>query len=52
MIYSIEKKLPWKKNSNGRRKGRAEMAQNRAFLPDTVNDEFVILNEIPRKKKD
>ena len=52
MIYSIEKKLPWKKNGNGLRKSRAEMAQNRAYLPDTINDEFVILTEIPRKKKD
>ena len=52
MIYRIEKKLPWKKSSNGLRKGRAEMAQNRAYLPDTINDEFVILTEIPRKKNE
>jgi hypothetical protein len=51
MVYRIEKKLPWKKNSNGRRKGRAEMAQNREYLPDTINDEFVILTRIPKKKK-
>ena len=50
MIYSAEKRLPWKKNDNGRRKLRREMALHEDYLPDTINDEFVILKKIPRKK--
>lgn len=49
-VYSVEKRLQWKKNSNGFRKARREMASHRDYLPDMLNDEFVILKKIPRKK--
>ena len=51
MIYSVEKRHPWKKNSKGRRKPRGEMVSLSDYLPDTVNDEFVILKKIPGKQK-
>jgi hypothetical protein len=52
MVYSIDKKLPWKKNSKGYRNARRSMVSHKDYLPNTEDDEFVILKRIPRKKKD
>ncbi|MCX6580873.1 MAG: hypothetical protein NT166_11910 [Candidatus Aminicenantes bacterium] len=49
MIYSIDKKIPWKKNNQGIRPLESSLTPSWDYLPDTINDELVILTRIPRK---
>jgi hypothetical protein len=49
MIYSIDKKIPWKKNNQGYRPDRMSLAPHWDYLPDMIDDELVILKQIPRK---
>ncbi|HLP58620.1 MAG TPA: hypothetical protein VK186_07320 [Candidatus Deferrimicrobium sp.] len=49
MIYSIDKKIPWKKNNQGYRPDKMSLATHRDYLPDMIDDELVILKQIPRK---
>lgn len=49
MIYSIDKKIPWKKNNQGYRPDKMSLAKHRDYLPDMIDDELVILKQIPRK---
>jgi hypothetical protein len=45
MIYSIDKKIPWKKDNNGYR----PFIYKGDYLPDTIADELIVLKKIPRK---
>ncbi|UCH98426.1 MAG: hypothetical protein JSV88_16715 [Candidatus Aminicenantes bacterium] len=49
MIYSIDKKIPWKKNKQGYRPYTLSLVPHRDYLPDTIDDELVVLKKIPRK---
>ncbi|HLP49084.1 MAG TPA: hypothetical protein VK469_24290, partial [Candidatus Kapabacteria bacterium] len=49
MIYCIDKKIPWKKNNQGYRPDKMSLAPHRDYLPDMIDDELVILKQIPRK---
>ena len=49
MIYSIDKKIPWKKNKYGFRPDKTSLAPHWDYLPDMIDDELVILKKIPRK---
>lgn len=52
MIYSIEKRVPWKKDKIGRRPDTYSLVSHADYLPDTISDELVVLKKIPRKKKE
>ncbi|MCX6580872.1 MAG: hypothetical protein NT166_11905 [Candidatus Aminicenantes bacterium] len=49
MIFSIDKKIPWKKTNQGIRPLASSLTPSWDYLPDTINDELVILTRIPRK---
>ncbi len=49
MIYSIDKKITWKKNNQGYRPLASSLAPHWDYLPDMIDDELVILTRIPRK---
>lgn len=49
-IFSIDKKIGWKKGKKKRRPPKLSLVPHRRYLPDTENDELVILKEMPRKK--
>jgi hypothetical protein len=51
MIYILEKKVSWKKDKRGFRPSQKTLVTHSNYLADTLNDELVILKEIPRKKK-
>jgi hypothetical protein len=52
MIYNIEKKISWKKYNNGYRTPPGLLLEpNQDYLPDTINDELVVLKAHPRGKK-
>lgn len=51
MVYSIEKKVSWKKDKKGRRPVAYSLVSHYDYLPDTISDELVVLKQIPRKKK-
>ncbi len=48
-IYSMETVMSWKKKSNGLRSAPLEMLNHRNYLPDTINDQIIILKELPMK---
>lgn len=50
MLYSIDKKIRWKKNEKGLRPGKSSLVSHPDYLPDSISDELVILKKIPRKK--
>ncbi|MCU0285507.1 MAG: hypothetical protein MUF15_03815 [Acidobacteria bacterium] len=49
MIYSIDKKIPWKKNKDGFRPAKMTLVPHWDYLPDMIDDELIILKKIPRK---
>lgn len=49
MIYCVSERKSWKKDKNGIRPARMYMVSHQNYLPDTLNDELVVLEEIPRK---
>ncbi|UCH98425.1 MAG: hypothetical protein JSV88_16710 [Candidatus Aminicenantes bacterium] len=49
VIYSIDKKIPWKKDKQGFRPYTLSLVPHRDYLPDTIDDELVVLKKIPRK---
>ncbi|NIM16124.1 MAG: hypothetical protein GTO45_29325 [Candidatus Aminicenantes bacterium] len=51
MVYAIEKKIHWKKDKNGYRANRLSLVPHMDFLPDSINDELIVLKKIPRKTK-
>jgi hypothetical protein len=51
MIYSVGERISWKKDKNGLRPPKMYMVTHRNYLPDTLNDELIVLEEIPRKTK-
>jgi hypothetical protein len=50
MIYSIDKKIHWKKTKKGYRPFKLSLVPHNDYLPDSISDELVILKKIPRKK--
>jgi hypothetical protein len=45
-IFEIEDKKSWKKDNNGRRKHIRSIVQHtKHILPDTVNDEIIVLKK-------
>ena len=50
MVYSIDKKIPWKKTEKGYRPSKLSLVPHNDFLPDSISDELIILKKIPRKK--
>ena len=50
MVYKIREKIPWKKDKNGLRPDkRAMVPLNTRYLPDTLNDELVVLEPVSGK---
>jgi len=50
MVYRISEKIPWKKDKNGLRPYKRSMVPHgNDYLPDTLNDELVVLEPIHRK---
>ncbi len=50
-LYTIEKRVPWKKGKNGHRPSQRNLITGPDFIPDTISDEFIYLKRIPGKKK-
>ncbi len=50
-LYSVEKKIPWKKKAQGFRESTLNLVTHVNYLPDSLNDQLVVLKEIPRKKE-
>ena len=47
MVYEITEKIHWGKDKNGRRKAIRSLAlQTHDFVPDTVNDEILVLKKV------
>jgi hypothetical protein len=51
MIYGIDKKIKWKKDKNGYRVHKSTLVPHMDYLPDSINDELIVLKKIPRKTK-
>jgi hypothetical protein len=51
MIYAIDKKIKWKKDKNGYRVHKSKLVPHMDYLPDSINDELIVLKKIPRKTK-
>jgi hypothetical protein len=49
MIFSIDKKIHWKKTNQGIRPLASSLSPHLDFLPDMIDDELVILKRIPQK---
>jgi hypothetical protein len=49
MIYSIDKKVPWKKDKKGYRPYNLSLVPHQDYLPDSIDDELIVLKKIPRK---
>ena len=49
-VYVLKEKIPWKKNKNGIRMNVKYLVPNSDdFVPDTVNDEILVLKKLKRK---
>jgi len=51
MVYSVEKKNPWKKGEFGRRWIRHREFDNKWYIPDSINEELIFLTPMPSKNK-
>jgi hypothetical protein len=49
MIYSIIEKIPWKKDNRGFRPDKRSLVPRKNYLPDTLNDELVVLDVVTSK---
>jgi hypothetical protein len=43
IVYSIEKKSPWKKGKYGRRWIKHKELPNKNYIPDSINDQLIFL---------
>ncbi len=50
-LYTIEKRIPWKKGKKGYRPSLRNLVTSPDYLPDTISDELIYLKRIPGKKK-
>ncbi len=48
LFFELEKKISWKKDENGRRKGLRSLVQTLDFLPDSINDEILVLKKVKK----
>jgi hypothetical protein len=51
MVYSIDKKSPWKKGKYGRRWIREREFSNRNYIQDSINEQLIFLNPMPRNHR-
>jgi len=49
MIFSIDKKIKWEKDKNGYLDLRLSQVPHPAYLPDSIDEELIVLKAIPRK---
>lgn len=49
ILYSVEKRIPWKKSFEGTRQSPIALIGHYDFLPDTVGDEIIVLKTVARK---
>ena len=47
MVYEVAEKIRWKKDKDGRRTDmRSLVPRNYDFVPDTINDEILVLKKL------
>jgi hypothetical protein len=47
VVYSVEKKNPWKKGKYGRRWIKHRQLSNKNYIPDSINDQLIFLTPMP-----
>ncbi|MCP4148609.1 MAG: hypothetical protein GY757_12760 [bacterium] len=49
LVYEADRIVPWKANKRGGRPSTQEVVQHWDYLPDSINDEIIVLKTVTNK---